>query len=588
MGLNVKDLIEGKVYYIHYNSLEYILRFKKDKIKLCLFITNKYFVNPSWKFWESSEVKILREATQDEIDWLEACEKANKFVDKPVKKEFIVGKWYKVTSGKSALEKPWYIKYQGYINKCHKSTDYINGDLEFCKSNDGAFGDNDVYTFTLIDLSEIQQYLPKNHIDKIKTGFKKDDYIVITKDEKTHYNGKLNYCYKLLDNAGEISPSNRIPLDIHSGKEARYATKEEIEHYEKIGGKPYDVTTLIKSEYLKPEELIEGCWYIIKTTSHSEFKALFKFKKISNKSILYEGEYYNYNIKEVFNNNPQGLCTIDNVKELKLASSEEVLKYFPNEKFNDKTLKVGDWAIGLSGTSLGSIYYNNGTKAFKILSIDSNSNRFTYQHIDNKGRIHESSDYNFNLIRKALPFEIPKMTFEEALIECKRRYPIGTKFHPVNKEFPNGEKDVTYTVTGSNFHEWVAYGKKTGIVEKDTSGILWYNGVFAEIVEKGNNLSNIHTVKANSVLDDLSQGQSNSQGEYASIRSNESLSVVDQLRTYRDDFNWKQHEVEIKVWNYGKPENKSKKLEIFIDSPTPIKVEPIVELKIKKVSKLTV
>lgn len=486
MGLNVKDLIEGRVYYFDWISdtqtVNYISRYSTSK-KVLLNISSRNFNNISYNFWEDKPINNIREATQDEIDWLEACEKEGKFVDKPIgKKEFIVDKWYKSGSEN-------YIKFKEITRsttdtynkvfgetisyKRYNSFDYwASTELEKRALNNGP----------LEDLSEIQQYLPENHIDKIK------------------------------------------------------------------------------SEYLKPEELIEGCWYIVKTGT--PFEALFKFKKIKSDAILYDGDYYDYGSDLKLGNNTNGLCDVNSIKELKPASNEEVLKYFPDEKFSDESLKVGDWAIGLSYAHLGSICYNNGVKAFKILFIDYNNNRFTYQHIDNQGKSWESSDYNFNLIRKATNSEIPKMRFEEALIECKKRYPIGTKFHPLSRKYPNGDIYQTFTIEGNMFLEFKnsVYKSKEAIIENETSGILWYNGVFAEIVEEGNNLSTIK-VEAKTV-------------------SSELISVVDQLKDYTKEFNWEEIEIEVtlKAKEVSKP--KKTRLQIF-EEVIPIKVEEVVKLTVK-------
>ena len=76
------------------------------------------------------------------------------------------GQWYKLTSGTLKLDKPWYIKFRE-INKegSIRSTHYINGSGTFSSSKDGNFGIKGDYTFSEIELSEIQQYLPEGHPD---------------------------------------------------------------------------------------------------------------------------------------------------------------------------------------------------------------------------------------------------------------------------------------------------------------------------------------------------------------------------------------------------------------------------------------
>jgi hypothetical protein len=405
-GLNVENLVKEKVYSTISSVKDSLLIFRADISKdtedcyyvSCIDTNTEKLLNKDY-FNTTKALQNIREATQDEIDWLKACEKAGKFIPK----------------------------------------------------------------------------------DQVKTGFKKDDYIVITKDEKTHYNGKLNYCYRLLNNAGEISPSNRIPLDNNSGKEARYATKEEIEHYDKIG-KPYNVTTLIKSEYLKPEELIEGEWYEFRHETSAIYIA--KFHHInSDKKKIYTIPVCNKKTGQKFKDHWFNLVEYT----IKLADPQEVLKYFPEEYSTENSWipQIGDWCyiINREDSLLDS------GKVYKLNNIWGDMPKPYHFDLDGKNEKNECCWLTRESFRKAIPSEIPnnKLTFEEALIECKRRYPIGTKFYSINKEHPNGEKDVTYTVVGDKFIEWNPFGKKIAIAEKDTHGILWYNGVFAEIVGKDNN-----------------------------------------------------------------------------------------------------
>ncbi len=506
MGLNIKDLIVDKVYQTSLdgkNKSWRVFRLKKGtygeilyKSRVDLNNFNRNSIITTSKYLEN-----IREATQDEIDWLKACEKEDKYVDKPVKKEFKKDDYYYI---EDRFEYCWLIKFI----ECNQDNNIIAACISFNTNSfysKGNWGNlNSIKSSRLATSEEktwldecikLNKYIPK---DKIKTGFKKDDYIVLLLDINSNF--KLNYCYKQREDSSTIRPyldsSNNkgngvLNSNYENSSNWRCANKEEIEHYEKIGGKPYDVTTLIKSEYLKPEELVKEQWY--KRYDQGDCNYLVKIKEVRASTI----EYYCYHNYAGNFNHGLSLGSPPNKNYVyKPASSEEVLKYFPDEKFT--------------------------------------------------------------------------MSFEEALIECKRRYPIGTKFHPVNHKYPNGNIYETFKIEGSNFLEFKnsVYKSKEVIVENKTSGILWYNGVFAEIV------------KPRSVLDDLE--------DCPQERDCTLGSVVDQLKAYQSDFNWKQREVEIKVWNYGKPENKSKKLEIFIDSPTLIKVEPIVELKIKKVSKLTV
>lgn len=74
--------------------------------------------------------------------------------------EFIPGKWYKYNG--------WYIKYKDHVDDVWRSSEQINYSKKYSKI-ESRFGDRDSddKKILLIDLSEIQEYLPEGHPDKI-------------------------------------------------------------------------------------------------------------------------------------------------------------------------------------------------------------------------------------------------------------------------------------------------------------------------------------------------------------------------------------------------------------------------------------
>ena len=74
--------------------------------------------------------------------------------------EFIPGKWYKYNG--------WYIKYKDHVDDIWRSSEQINYSKKYNKI-ESRFGgrDSDDKKILLIDLSEIQEYLPDGHPDKI-------------------------------------------------------------------------------------------------------------------------------------------------------------------------------------------------------------------------------------------------------------------------------------------------------------------------------------------------------------------------------------------------------------------------------------
>ena len=176
--------------------------------------------------------------------------------------KFEVGKWYKIFD-------QWYAKFktihrQGTFWQYNESItskgnyDNISHNITMSDINAG------LKIELLTDLSEIQQYLPDGHPDKIKpmeiNEFKKGDYIVIVSGRKNCKHVVDNFIYKQItksnalfaeiDNFGTPHRTTSVQIDNTLDK-WRYATPEEIAEYNKLG-KPYDVTTLNNNpEYLE-------------------------------------------------------------------------------------------------------------------------------------------------------------------------------------------------------------------------------------------------------------------------------------------------------------------------------------------------
>lgn len=171
--------------------------------------------------------------------------------------QYEVGKWYKLVTAYN-----WYAKFVKYENDTWHSSESINIDKERYNKEPGNWSSfkSSNYTATLLtNLSEIQQYLPEGHINKIHTNmFKKDDYIVVLKKP----NGNLNYlppnfCFKQYKNYDALfaeksidgTETNCTDVTFLNKSTWRYATKEEIAEYNRLNA-PFDVTKLNKKEEL--------------------------------------------------------------------------------------------------------------------------------------------------------------------------------------------------------------------------------------------------------------------------------------------------------------------------------------------------
>lgn len=106
--------------------------------------------------WNNTKVSKFEPSTKEAYDLQEVSAK------------FVVGKWYKVSSGESKLfaeSRGWYIKYKDYDDiQGVIASEYIHNTLR----TEGTFGKINLYTFTALEtLDEIQEYLPNNHVDKV-------------------------------------------------------------------------------------------------------------------------------------------------------------------------------------------------------------------------------------------------------------------------------------------------------------------------------------------------------------------------------------------------------------------------------------
>lgn len=120
-------------------------------------------------------------------------------------------------------------------------------------------------------------------------------------------------------------------------------------------------------ETLKPEQMESGKWYVIIT----QFKFLSKFKELfENKILEYKGySYYGDRI-----NGDIPLAYLDDIKSIRPATKEEVLKYFPYEVFEPIELRseeTTDWEakyneLKVENDSLKVIYRLQSEKKAKI------------------------------------------------------------------------------------------------------------------------------------------------------------------------------------------------------------------------------
>lgn len=204
--LSINDLKEG----------EYYCEFFEDKIWRMLKVINSIsciYVNINVFCYEYNRIiktdfqgSKLQKLDKEHVHWFKEMEKAGKFINKKTAmntfnkpKELIIGKWYK-SNYSSTNNKNWY-----YLKVKSRNDDWYYGekiktDGSYCNSDSWNCPDTIKQALEigyLTDLSEIQQFLPKNHSDLLKI-----------KETSSKPNlSELYNCYIPLNNEEEYSNS---------------------------------------------------------------------------------------------------------------------------------------------------------------------------------------------------------------------------------------------------------------------------------------------------------------------------------------------------------------------------------------------
>ena len=282
--------------------------------------------------WEN-----IRKATAEEIKWLEACEKADKYIslEEVNKPQFQVGKWYKYND--------WYIKYAKHRNGVWVSSEEISAEGKYLKASStfGAYTDD--AKILLTDLSEIQQYLPDGHEDKIiKYTLEEGEYYKVVEDDfwmiGKAASGNLkgdeallrdNYYYCIDSDEVYDSESYWCYYDEEDGKVIRNFTKlskdsDEVKWLEAChkAGK-----YLTKKEALNPKPSVKVGDIVIITERNYQNDAtvgsIVKIVQIDNSTIPYRVEDY-YKLYD-------WSVRLDWCKDVRLATQEEINKALLNK-----------------------------------------------------------------------------------------------------------------------------------------------------------------------------------------------------------------------------------------------------------------
>lgn len=143
-------------------------------------------------------------------------------------------------------------------------------------------------------------------------------------------------------------------------------------------------TTYLAEQELKPQDMVSGEWYVVKT----EFKYLVKFDKITDKEIIcfliHDFDCIKWSAKN--------LCKVNSVKSIRKATREEVLEHFPDEFQEEKKeveseLENGEW-----------YYYSDKDRFLKR----SNDLDFVLKESINNGTIYKATPIAIKILKPIL------------------------------------------------------------------------------------------------------------------------------------------------------------------------------------------
>lgn len=307
-NLKVEDLIEGEVYST-LNNFGKPAVFKSAKSgtqTYSIWIGNEVIKNGS--FNGENIINNLKLATPEEKKWLNVCIKQDKFIpkeelnryndvtfeleiDKEYESKFEVGKWYK-----DIIHYPFlYVKFYEFYDKGFHSSEKITTIGHNYQLNDYWVINTRKWQL-LEDLSEIQQYLPDGHVDKINAD------VIPEYVECIEYNSKCNG--KILKTSepspfglswDEIAKYNRFKDSSFkpSTKEAYDKQQERLEHL-------LTEEESYKEEPMKYSYEVVHCttqeeWDFVNLKLDSEYKlrsSVWGFYKTQSCKCFNKNEYY--------------------------------------------------------------------------------------------------------------------------------------------------------------------------------------------------------------------------------------------------------------------------------------------------------
>lgn len=415
----------GKVITINEDSLGEDLRGKATYIHT---LTKPFGldVNKSWCYKDGGD-RSFRKSTPEEIKWLEACIKANKFIpeEEAMKSEEPImekGKWYEILTAYSWLMKFDRINGGKIYSQKHCGTD--GSSKEMCEGH----WSYPVKSSKPANMEEVYKYFPE---EKPKEPMKSKNVKNLLYPDVVHIESKeqwekVNKYHKLCD--------FRMGYYYYLSGEKGLAQKRESYECETSVRKGERYNIFEFSELTFPEE----------TSKKHSLEGRY-LKVINDKGIrhypCHKGDILKFHSAE-------GECEYWGNNKLQgetpwyfgyRAHKEHYFELMPEEwtPESDKPktqemykAKVGDWIVPITPQNTGGClleagkaYYVKRATGFNYVSTDLNGGDIN--HGDYRQAIFEEIPGN-----KPIETDVRKMSEEQLINEVKKRYPIGTNFVP--------------------------------------------------------------------------------------------------------------------------------------------------------------
>ena len=160
------------------------------------------------------------------LSFQEWCDLNGYKMGKEVK--FEIGKWYK-------LNDCWWAKFHSLKGNLFYMSELITADFKYEKRNPESPANTDLNlnnTIFLASIEEIQQYLPDNHPDKIKSNqeFKVGNWVICIEDGRKGYGWRLNEIFMIAKKDNDILWRVDEQGGVYTNS-VRHATSEEINNH---------------------------------------------------------------------------------------------------------------------------------------------------------------------------------------------------------------------------------------------------------------------------------------------------------------------------------------------------------------------